>query len=63
MIDITFDEAVETIKYLAKNDGIFVGISSGANIASAIKLSKTMDNSKNIVTIAPDSGKSYLEYI
>lgn len=62
MIDITFEEAIETIKYLAKNDGIFVGISSGANIASAIKLSKTMDNSKNIVTVAPDSGKSYLEY-
>ncbi|WP_162165578.1 hypothetical protein [Campylobacter fetus] len=45
---------------MAKKESLFVGISSGANIAVAIKISKSLNNSQNIVTIAPDSGRSYL---
>lgn len=62
MINVSFEEAQETREYLSKTQGIFVGISSGANIAAAFKLSKELDNTKNIVTVAPDSGRSYLEY-
>lgn len=58
--DITFEEAEELRRYLAKKESLFVGISSGANIAVAIRISKSLNNSQNIVTIAPDSGRSYL---
>ncbi|EAK0827412.1 pyridoxal-phosphate dependent enzyme [Campylobacter fetus] len=58
--DITFEEAEELRRYLAKKESLFVGISSGANIAVAIRISKLLNNSQNIVTIAPDSGRSYL---
>lgn len=60
-LSVTYDEAIEMMKYLAKSDGLYVGISSGANIAVAFELSKQFDNSVNIVTIAPDSGRSYPE--
>ena len=61
MTDVLFDDVQEIREYLAKKEGIFVGLSSGANILAAIELSKTLDNTKNIVTIAPDSGRSYLD--
>jgi cysteine synthase A len=62
MSDVSFDEAQETRDYLAKTQGIFAGISSGANIAVAFRLSKNLNCTKNIVTVAPDSGRSYIEY-
>ncbi|WP_195421523.1 PLP-dependent cysteine synthase family protein [Faecalicatena contorta] len=58
---VTYEMAVETMKYLAKTEGLYVGISSGANIAVALELSKKYDNNTNIVTVAPDSGRSYPE--
>lgn len=62
MVDITYEEAIEVKDYLAKKQGLFVGISSAANIAAAFNVAKDYDNKTNIITIAPDSGRSYLEY-
>lgn len=62
MTNVTFEEAMEVKDFLAKRQGIFVGISGGANIAAAFKTSKSYNNETNIVTVAPDSGRSYLEY-
>lgn len=62
MIDISYEEAMLVKDYLASKQGIFVGISSCANIAAAFKLSKNYDKYTNIVTVAPDSGRSYIEY-
>lgn len=62
MISITYEEAMIVKDYLASKQGIFVGISSCANIAAAFKLSKSYDRSTNITTVAPDGGRSYLEY-
>lgn len=62
MIKVTFDEGEKIRKHLSRKEGIFVGISSGANVAAALKLSLRLDNTKNIITIAPDNGNSYLEY-
>lgn len=59
-LDIFFDEVQEIRKYLSEKEGIFTGISSGANILAAMKLSKEYNNNENIVTVAPDSGISYL---
>lgn len=61
MCSIRFEEAVYWMKYLACNSGLLVGISSGANIAAAMKIAEELGKNKNVVTVAPDSGRSYLE--
>lgn len=61
IIKITADEAIETARELAKNEGILVGISSGANLKAAINLAKNPENKgKLIVVIMCDSGERYL---
>jgi len=61
VIRISDEEAFTQMKNLAK-EGFFVGISSGANIAGAKKISKTYPN-KKIVTILADRGERYLSII
>lgn len=59
ILTIKSDEAIVKSKNIAKNNGIFVGISAGANILAAEKLAK--DNPENlIVAIIPDGGDRYL---
>lgn len=60
MLSVEFDEVEKFRDYLSKEEGLFVGISSGANILASLKLSKRYSNQFNIVTIAPDSGRSYM---
>lgn len=60
MISVKYSEVIELIGWLAKNQGIFVGLSSGANILAAMKVALKYPKGYNIVTVAPDSGKSYL---
>ena len=57
---ITGGEAIEAVKSLAKDEGILVGISSGAAIAIAIKVAKELGKGKKVVVIAPDNGERYL---
>ena len=59
VIKVTDDEAFETSRKLAKNEGILAGSSSGAALAAAIKLSEQIE-SGNIVTVFPDRGDRYL---
>jgi len=59
VIKITDDEAFETVKLLARREGILAGSSSGAALAAAIKLSQEID-SGTIVTVFPDRGDRYL---
>jgi cysteine synthase A len=55
------DEAINMAREIAKSEGILVGISSGANVAAAVKLaSKPENKGKKIVTILCDSGERYL---
>lgn len=61
VITITNNEAFETGRELAANDGLLVGISSGAAVAAAAKLAQRSENAgKNIVVILPDTGERYL---
>lgn len=59
--DITTEEAYDACKLVTKYEGILVGITSGACVAAALKLSEKKENKgKVIVCIAPDSGERYL---
>ena len=52
-------QAFETTEMLARNEGIFVGMSSGAALAGALNFAKKMD-SGTIVVLLPDRGDRYL---
>ncbi len=56
---ITDDEAISTSKRLASNEGILCGISSGTNVAAALKLAKKLGKGKTVVTILPDTAERY----
>ncbi|MBU3177700.1 cysteine synthase family protein [Clostridium estertheticum] len=58
VIKITDEEAKDKVKLIAVKEGLFVGSSSGAAIAAAIKLAETIDKG-NIVIILPDRGDRY----
>ncbi len=59
ILHIEDEEAYETSRMLAVRDGIFVGMSSGAAMAAAVKMAKEMTRGR-IVVILPDSGERYL---
>jgi len=60
IIQITDEEAFDIAKRLAKEEGILVGISTGANVAAAIKIAKKLGKGKKVVTVAPDGGEKYI---
>jgi cysteine synthase len=51
---------VETSRRLAKEEGIFAGFSSGANVAAAMQLLQTTGQGKTVVMLLSDSGLKYL---
>ncbi len=53
-------EARETARRLAREEGIFAGISSGLNVAAALKLAREFGAGKTVATVAVDSGFKYL---
>eukprot|EP01059_Diplonema_ambulator_P022573 TRINITY_DN37897_c0_g1_i1.p1 TRINITY_DN37897_c0_g1~~TRINITY_DN37897_c0_g1_i1.p1 ORF type:complete len:331 (+),score=117.18 TRINITY_DN37897_c0_g1_i1:77-1069(+) len=61
ILKVDDEDAIETAKRVAREEGIFCGISTGANISAAIKLAKDPANKgKLIVTVACDTGERYL---
>ena len=61
VLTVSDKDAVETAKLIAREEGLFVGISAGANVFSAIRLAQRKENAgKTIVTVLPDSGDRYL---
>lgn len=60
IIKISDEEAFEMAKLMAKEEGILVGISTGANIAAAIKIAKRVGKGRKIVTVSPDGGEKYI---
>jgi cysteine synthase B len=58
-IEVPTETAYNMVRWLAREEGLFVGISSGANVAAALELAWTLESGV-IVTILPDAGYKYL---
>lgn len=56
---ISDEEAIRISKELASKEGIMCGISSGTNVAAAIKLAKKLGKGKTVVTVLPDTAERY----
>ena len=56
---ISDEEALSTAKDLARKEGIMCGISSGTNVAAALRLAKKLGKGKRVVTILPDTAERY----
>lgn len=53
------EEALQTAKELATKEGILCGISSGTNVAAALRLAKKLGKGKTVVTVLPDTAERY----
>ena len=61
IIPVTNEDAFETGRLIGRNEGVLVGISSGAAVYAAIEVAKRPENEgKNIVVLLPDTGDRYL---
>ncbi len=56
---VTDEEAISTSRNLARLEGIMCGISSGTNVAAALKLAKKLGKGKTVVTVLPDTAERY----
>ena len=56
---VTDEEALSTAKRLAREEGLMVGISSGTNVAAALKLAEKLGEGKIVVTVLPDTAERY----
>jgi cysteine synthase A len=54
------EEAIDMSRRLAREEGLLVGISTGANVVAALKIAKQMGQGKRVVTVLPDTGERYL---
>lgn len=59
-VEVATEDAQEMTRRLPREEGLFVGISSGANVFAAIRLAKTLNEKAVIVTILCDGGGKYL---
>ncbi len=60
ILTVTTDDAKAMARRLAKEEGIFAGTSSGANVVAALRIAERLGEGKNVVTLMVDSGLRYL---
>ncbi|MCL2884497.1 MAG: pyridoxal-phosphate dependent enzyme, partial [Oscillospiraceae bacterium] len=60
---ISDDEAIQTAKDLARKEGLLCGISSGTNVAAAVRMAKKLGKGKTVVTLLPDTGERYFSTV
>lgn len=57
---VSTQEAMETARHLARQEGIFAGTSTGGNVAVALRIAERLGPGETVVTVAVDSGMKYL---
>ena len=63
-LQATLDESLDVARRMAKEEGIFIGISGGAAVSQALKVANREENAgKLIVVIVPDFGERYLSTV
>lgn len=60
VIEVPSDAAIEMARKVGQEEGILVGISSGANIYGALEIAKKLGKGKKVLAIVPDNGERYL---
>jgi cysteine synthase A len=60
---VSDEEAIDTAKRLAREEGLMCGISSGTNVAAALKLAKKLGPGKTVVTVLPDTAERYFSIV
>ncbi len=60
VITVEDDEVFKMTREISRKEGLFVGMSSGANVLAALKIAQRLGKGKRVVTILPDSGERYL---
>ena len=57
---VSTQQAMETARLIAREEGIFAGTSTGANVTAALRVADRLGSGKTVVTVACDSGMKYL---
>ena len=60
IMPVSDNKAFEFGKLIARKCGLFLGVSTGANVAAAYEIAKNMEKGKKVLTIASDTGEKYL---
>jgi cysteine synthase A len=60
LIHVSDEDALTMSRRLAREEGLLVGISAGANIWAAVKVGRALGPDKRVVTVLPDTGERYL---
>lgn len=60
LVTVNEDESAETALALARNEGLFVGISAGATMSAALKVAETAPKDSVLLVMLPDTGERYL---
>ncbi len=60
IVPVNTDDAKEMARRLAREEGLFAGTSSGANVVAAIQLARQMGAGRSVITLMADSGLKYL---
>ena len=59
IVTVSTQQAIDTSSRLAREEGLLVGFSSGANVYIALKLAERLGKNKTVVTVLPDTGERY----
>ncbi|MCA1295643.1 cysteine synthase A [Paenibacillus sp. alder61] len=60
IVQVEDDDALDTVRRLAAEEGILVGPSSGASVWTALRLARMLGKGKRVLCIAPDTGERYM---
>ena len=63
IVTVSDEDALDTTRRLAKEEGILCGISSGTNVFVALKMARELGKGKRVVTVLPDTGERYFSTI